>query len=176
MSRHSLGCRRLRIFGESFQSSKIDRFLVQQNRLIEYRMLYFPSSDAIIFHVSRTMSIDHEIYQVSSRFGIKVEASIERYFDGWSVSIERETVICAPFGTLNELPPASRFILDPKITIQGRKKRRAWYRYVTIAGRIRDCDNIQIVDSSNVVAISFLQSIRLIVIPKRIVSWNATQR
>lgn len=86
------------------------------------------------------------------------------------MSIERETVICAPFGTLNELPPASRFILDPKIMIQGRKKRRAWYRYVTIAGRIRDCDNIQIVDSSNVVAISFLQSIRLIVIPKRIVS------
>ena len=70
------------VFEYSFQSSKIDRFLVQKNRLIEYPMLYFPSSDAIIFHVSRTMSIDHEIYQVSSRFGIKVEASIERYFDG----------------------------------------------------------------------------------------------
>lgn len=81
MSRHFLACRRLRIFGESFQSSKIDRSLVQQNRLIEWFIFHFPSSDTItIFHVSRTTSIDHRIYQVFSRFGIKVEASIERFY------------------------------------------------------------------------------------------------
>lgn len=88
MSRHFLACRRLRIFGESFQSSKIDRSLVQQNRLIEWFIFHFPSSDTItIFHVSRTTSIDHRIYQVFSRFGIKVEASIERFYssDGWSI-------------------------------------------------------------------------------------------
>lgn len=88
LSRHFLACRRLRIFGESFQSSKIDRSLVQQNRLIEWFIFHFPSSDTItIFHISRTTSIDHRIYQVFSRFGIKVEASIERFYssDGWSI-------------------------------------------------------------------------------------------
>lgn len=62
---------------------------------------------------------------------------------------------------------------DLKITIQGRRKQRASHRYVTIRIGKRDCDNIQILDSGDVVAISFLQSIRLIVI-QRIVSQNVT--
>lgn len=121
----------------------------------------------------------HRPWNLSSFFALWNQSwSVDRKIFRWMIGVDRgrNRHLCSIWDVKRASSRTSRFILDPKITIQGRKKRRAWYRYVTIAGRIRDCDNIQIVDSSNVVAISFLQSIRLIVIPKRIVSWNATQR